>query len=71
VAHLGVGSSISLVAPDGFTVAKWISGSEARVVRGQWISPMHDLDVVIVGDWLELDIGEETELMELARRRAR
>jgi len=43
VAHLDVYSSVALVAPAGFTVARWWAGPEPEIVRGQWISPMDDL----------------------------
>jgi len=69
VAHLEAHSSISLVAPAGFTVARWWSGSEPMIVRGQWISPMSDLDAVVTGDALELDLADEDAVIERECRR--
>jgi hypothetical protein len=59
VAHLDAHSSVALVAPEGFTVARWYSGDEPRVVRGQWISPMGDLRLVLAGEAFELDLADE------------
>ena len=64
VAHLDAYSSVSLVAPAGFTVARWWSGAEPEVVRGQWISPMDDLEMVVSGDALELDLAQESDLVD-------
>ncbi len=71
VAHLDAQSSVALVAPAGFTVARWCSGAEPAIVRGQWISPMDDLDAVVSGDALELDLAEESDLVDREWRRWR
>ncbi len=70
-AYLGANSSVSLVAPAGFTVARWYSGSHPRIVRGQWISPMPDLDPVIHGDALDFDVDEDDELIVIEGTRPR
>ena len=68
-ANLGANSYVSLVAPAGFTVARWPSGDVPSMVRGQWISPMSDLEVVVDGDVYELDVQHEEELVERERSR--
>ena len=69
-AHLDALSAIALVASEGFTVARWRAGPEPQLVRGQWISPMNDLRLVLDGQALEFDILAEDQLVEtIARKR--
>jgi len=68
-AHLDAHSSVALVAPEGFVVARWRSGDEPAMIRGQWISPMSDLDGVVDGEEYELDVQREEQLMERERLR--
>ena len=67
-AHLDAHSSMALVATEGFTVARWRSGHEPAVCRGQWISPMADLRFVVDGHTFELDVVEEERLVKQVSR---
>ena len=63
VAHLDASSSVALVAPEGFTVARWRTGPTAQLVRGQWISPMNDLRLVLKGDARPVDVRAEEQMV--------
>jgi hypothetical protein len=69
VAHLEADSSVALVAPEGFVVARWHAGPEARIVRGQWISPIARLRPVVDGQVADLDIDAEEQLVDAQRAR--
>jgi hypothetical protein len=69
-AHLDALSTVALVASEGFAVARWRAGPEPQLVRGQWISPMSDLRLVLDGRALELDIVAEDQLVETLARRS-
>ena len=64
-AKLRARSSVALVAPEGFIVARWHSGDVPTVVRGEWVSPMDDLRLkVLHGRALTLDVEAEQRLAE-------
>lgn len=69
-AHLDALSTVALVASEGFVVARWCAGPEPQLVRGQWISPMSDLRLVLDGRALKLDIVAEDELVETLARKS-
>ena len=49
-AHLGPHSQLLLVRPDDLLIITgWSSGTTARHVDGEWISPYPDLDAVVQG----------------------
>ena len=70
MANLEAHSSIALEAAEGFTVARWRAGPEPRIVRGQWISPMDDLRLILDGNALPLDIAAEERLVQDRSRAA-
>lgn len=63
-AHLPAHSMMALVAPEGYVVARWYSGTEAEIVRGQWISPMGDLQLKALGTVLPLDAEAEEHAVQ-------
>src|SRR4051812_19779927 len=68
-ARLCAHSSIRLVEPSGFTVARWCSGDDVEIVRGQWISTSPDLRLVLDGSAMTLDVAAEEAIVEgLCRR---
>src|SRR4051794_3806944 len=62
-------SSVGLVEPSGFVVARWRSGDDVEVVRGQWVSTLSDLRLVLHGSTLPLDVAAEEAIVEDLRRR--
>ena len=69
-AHLDALSAVALVASEGFVVARWCTGPEPQLVRGQWISPMSDLRLVLDGGSFELNTAAEDELVETLARKS-
>jgi hypothetical protein len=62
-ANLGPDSQVLLIRPgDRLIITGWRSGSSARRIDGEWVSPYPDLEAVVRGTELDVDASRPVSL---------